>query len=78
MILDKRSANTGKVLEVATLILLPVFMILCAYFEIRQTALLTLTAAILANVPFFINFEKSRPKPRHILPIVVMSALATA
>ncbi len=78
MISDKRSVNMGMILEVSTLILLPVFMILCAYFEIRQTALLTLTAAILANVPFFINFEKSRPKPRHILPIVVMSALATA
>ncbi len=74
----KRSIDTGKIVEAITLIALPAFMFLCAYYEVGQTALLTLVAAILANIPFFINFEKSRPKPRHILPIVIMSALATA
>ncbi|HHW93589.1 MAG TPA: ECF transporter S component [Clostridiaceae bacterium] len=77
MTTDKRSINRGRIVEVATLIALPVFMFLCAYYEIEQTALVTLLAAIFANIPFFINFEKSRPKPRHILPIVIMSALAT-
>lgn len=74
---DKRSIDTGKIIERVTLIALPILMFLCVYYEVEQTALLTLLAAILANIPFFINFEKSRPKPRHILPIVVMSALAT-
>lgn len=78
MISDKRSFYRGRIVEVATLILLPCSMVLCAYFEVKQTSLLTLTAAVLANIPFFFNFEKSRPKPRHILPVVVMSALATA
>ncbi len=78
MIADKRKNNAGRIIEVLTLTALPVFMFICAYYEIGQTALLTLLAAIAASIPFFITFEKTRPKPRDILPVVVMSALATA
>ncbi len=74
----KHRINVGKIIEVVVLITLPLSLFVLAYFKIQQAALLSMLVAILASVPFFINFERSRPKPRDILPIVVMAALATA
>lgn len=56
----------------------PLVFVVCALFEIEQAAALTLLSVILAMVPFFLRFERTRPKPRDIMPIVVMASLSTA
>ncbi len=65
-----------KIIEILSLILVPVALLLCAWLRIEQTALLTALVAALALVPFFVRFEHQRPKPRDIMPIVVLSAVA--
>lgn len=56
----------------------PAALFLCAYFDVSASALLSLLAVTAALVPFFLRFEKSRPKPRDIMPIVVLAAIAAA
>lgn len=52
-------------------------LILTAVYEIEQTALLSTVIIILAMVPFFARFEYSKPKPRDIVPIVILSVIAS-
>jgi energy-coupling factor transport system substrate-specific component len=61
-----------------SLLFLPVVLLLLAYFEVEQTALLSLAAVILSILPFFVSFERQGLKIRNLLPIVVMATLATA
>ena len=61
-----------------SLLFLPAALSLLAYFQIEQTALLSFVAVVLALLPFFFSFEKRELKIRNLLPIVVMSTLATA
>lgn len=65
-----------KILQPVVLILCTVLIVLAAVFRIEQTALLSIIIVMLAMVPFFLRFERLRPKPRDIVPIVVMCVVA--
>lgn len=60
------------------LILVPAVLFLCAYFQTEHTAILTILTVTAALIPFFLRFEKQKPRPRDIMPIVVLSAVAVA
>ena len=64
--------------EVAALVAVPAVLLICAVRSLEYTALLTLFVALLSALPFFLRFEKSRPRPRDFMPIVVLAALAAA
>ncbi|HHU53490.1 MAG TPA: ECF transporter S component [Clostridiaceae bacterium] len=53
-------------------------MAICAILRIEQTALFIFFAAVIAIIPFFISYERKKPKPRDLMPVVVLSALAVA
>lgn len=59
-------------------ILLFLVMYICARFQIEQSALFIFLATLLAIVPFFLSFEKRKPRPRDLMPIIVLSALSIA
>lgn len=65
-------------LEVPALIAVPLALAACAYFQVEQGALLTVVVALAAVGVFFASFETSRPALRHIMPTVVLAALAAA
>lgn len=67
-----------KVIEPLVLLVLPAVIFLCGYFGIEQTLLLTIAVAICSITPFFLRFELKRPRPRDIMPIVTLTAVATA
>lgn len=56
----------------------PVVLFLCGAYEVPAPALFALVAVVAALVPFFGRFEGSRPRPRDIMPIVVLAAIAAA
>lgn len=64
--------------EVVCLIGVAASLLLCAVFDIDQSALLTLVVALAALAVFFVSFERSRPALRQIMPTVVLGALAAA
>jgi energy-coupling factor transport system substrate-specific component len=63
-------------MEISMLTTVPTALFLCAYFEVQAAALLTALVAVASFIPFFANFERSRPAPSEIMPIVVLSAAA--
>ncbi|HHZ06136.1 MAG TPA: ECF transporter S component [Clostridiales bacterium] len=65
-----------KVLEPLFLILVPLVLGVCAYYSVEYTAILTLGTVIISVVPFFLHFEHKRPRPRDVMPIVVLSSIA--
>lgn len=68
----------NSALEFASLLLLPVILVVCAYSNISSSALLIFCAAILSLGMFFASWESSKPAIRQIMPVVVLSALAAA
>lgn len=64
-----------KYLEIPALIVVPVVLVSCLFFQFDQTALLTLLVVIAALVVFFARFELSKPSLRQIMPAVIMGAL---
>ncbi len=60
------------------IVILLIIMYICASLQIEQSALFIFLAALLAIMPFFLSFESRKPKPRDLMPIVVLSALAIA
>lgn len=67
-----------KFWTILSVIFLLLVLILAAIFQFEQTAAFTLLASILTIVPFFLNFEKEKKKPRDLMPIVILSAMAIA
>ena len=74
---DSIKKKRSHLVEWATILLVVLVLFLSALLRIRQAALLTLLTAFLASVPFFLHFERQRPRPRDIMPIVVMATIAT-
>ncbi|MDR2956567.1 MAG: ECF transporter S component [Coriobacteriales bacterium] len=66
------------IFEPVLLIIVPVVLFASIIFGVRQTTLLSALVALVALVPFFLRFESAGVKPRDIMPIVVMSAIAVA
>ncbi len=60
------------------IIILIFTMVISTILKIEQTALLIFLASIVAIIPFLISFEHKKPKPRDLMPIVVLSAIAVA
>lgn len=58
------------------IILPPLLLTAVAVFNLPGNAFLSIAIIVLAMVPFFERFEKSRPRPRDMVPIAVMSAIA--
>ncbi len=69
-------ARIGHLVEGAVLISVPLVLALCAYFSIRQAALITLFTVCSALVLFIVGWERSAPALRQIMPVVVLAALA--
>ena len=67
-----------KITEIISLLAVPAVLFICAWQQVEQTALLSLLAVLAALVPFFLHFEHQKPRPRDIMPIVVLSAIAAA
>jgi len=67
-----------KHLEIPALIFVPLILILCMIFQFSYNALLMLLVVMTALIIFLANFEFSKPSLRQFMPIVVLSALATA
>lgn len=67
-----------KMLELPALIAVPLVLIGCAIFGVKNSALLTLLTAVVALLIFFAGFELSKPSLRQILPAVVLGSLAAA
>ncbi|MEG1906901.1 MAG: DUF6580 family putative transport protein [Gordonibacter sp.] len=65
-------------LEAPALVAAPAALILCAVFQVEQTALLTLMVVLCAVAVFFAGFEASKPSLRQIMPTVVLGALGAA
>ena len=63
-------------LEAVSLIIVPVVLVLCVLFEIEYSAMVTTIVVALALVPFLIGLERDELKPKNIMPIVVLAALA--
>lgn len=64
--------------EIVPLIAVPLVLITCAYFQWKQSALLTLGVVIAALLVFFAGYERSKPGLRQIMPAVVLASLAAA
>ncbi|HZK28649.1 MAG TPA: ECF transporter S component, partial [Clostridia bacterium] len=75
--MDSKKQIVARIVEWSAIALVPCVLLLCARYEVEQAAILTLFTALFASIPFFLHFEQTRPKPRDIMPIVVMAALAT-
>lgn len=72
------SARILHVLEVPLLVAVPAALLVCAYLDIAQSALLTAVVALLALLLLFAGFEASRPTLREVMPSVVLGAIAAA
>lgn len=66
------------VCEALAVIAVPVALVVCAWFGIEQTALVSMVVVAAALLLFFAGYEASRPRLRDIMPIAVLAALAAA
>ncbi len=66
-----------NVLEPLCLILVPTVLVLCAIFGWKLAALTGWLAVGVSLVPFFVRLEYERARPRDLMPIVVLAAIAT-
>lgn len=64
-----------KISEVAAVLFLPAALIVCTVVKFENPVLIIIASAVLSVIPFFLKFEKSSPRPRDILPVVVLSAI---
>ncbi len=64
--------------EVPALVAVPLTLLVCAYFNVGQSALLTLVVALLALLLFFTEWEVDCPPLRQLMPTVVLAAAAAA
>lgn len=65
-----------KIAEPAAILLSIILLVLTAAFGVEQTALFSIVIVVAAMVPFFLRFEKQNPRPRDIVPIVVLTVIA--
>ena len=72
----ERTDKLLKILEPVMLLSVPAVLFLCACLELEFTAALTLLTVMFSLFPFFLRFEGQKPRPRDIMPIVVLAAIA--
>ena len=73
-----RLTRMMRLLEPVVLVALPVLMMIWAWLELPNAAIVTSAAAVVALVPFFVSFESGSRRARDIMPVIVMTALAVA
>ncbi len=66
------------IVEFVAIVAAPVALIACAASGVDQAALLSLVVAVASLVLFFAGYEKSAPRLRDTMPVVVLAALAAA
>ena len=71
-------AKLSSIIDTAFLLLVPASLLLCALWKLNANALITYTMVFLSFIPIVIRFEKEKLKPRELMPIVVLSAIAAA
>lgn len=74
--MSRRMKSLRPMLELLLLLGLPALLVVAVWQDFEHTALLSILAVCLALASFFSRFEKRRPQPRDIVPVVVMSVLA--
>ena len=65
-----------RIAQPAVFALAALLLVLTALLQIDQPALVSMAIVVLAMVPFFLRFERSRPRPRDIVPVVVLAVIA--
>ena len=65
-------------LEPVILLAVPAVLILCTVMGTEYTAVLTLFVAALSMVPFFLRFERRKPRASEMMPPVILAAVAAA
>lgn len=65
-----------KISAVLLFLLVPAAMIACILLQSLQTALLSTLILLAALTPFFLAFERQKPRPRDFMPVVVLTALS--
>lgn len=65
-------------LEVLCLLAPLAALAVCACCGVQSAALLTTLVAICATLPFLLGLERKKPRPRDILPVVILAALCVA
>ena len=67
-----------RIFEPLCLLLAPLFLLCCALFSVESSVLLSMFSVLLSILPSFLRFERQKPRPRDLMPIVVFSALCVA
>ena len=65
-----------KISAVLLFLLVPAAMIACILLQSPQTALLSTLVLLAALTPFFLAFERQKPRSRDFMPVVVLTALS--
>ena len=63
--------------QIAALLLPPIFLAVMAVTAYPYAAAASIAIILLALLPFFIGFEQKKPRPRDLVPIAVMSVIAS-
>lgn len=72
-----RAATLDRI-EVPLLVAVPAMLGACAWYQVDQSALLTALVAVVCLAFLLLGFDRSEPGLRQIMPVVVLSALASA
>lgn len=65
------------VFQIAALLLPPILLAVMAVTAYPYAAAASIAVILLALLPFFIGFEQKKPRPRDLVPIAVMSVIAS-
>ena len=71
-------ANAALAMEIAGIVVLPVFTVFAVVAGMNQSAGIMMAASVGSLLLFFLSFEWARPALRETMPIVVLAALAAA
>lgn len=66
-----------KLSEWFMIIFIPVILVLSGIYRFKNTLIIIIVSIIIALVPFFWRFEHLKPKPRDIMPVVVLASIAS-
>lgn len=73
-----QGSRIWQALELPMLLLVPVTLMVCGFFEVQVTALLTMLVTVACLGLFFVGYDASVPTLRQIMPTVVLASVAAA
>lgn len=68
--------NALKWIESVSMAAVPAVLLLCALLGADHAALLSILVAGCALLPFFLRYEMAKPRPRDMMPVAVLAAVA--